>query len=156
MTRPIISLYALPIDRVGTMNRPQSARSLERTSFSSYKKLSIGRTLLVALITSALSIFPVSATYAKNPSQTDALRLYAHNKIYSYTQFKCYDLLIDRESNWSLVANNGNHYGLAQGTSRALLTMDGYAQVDWSIKYITNRYKTMCNALNHSYKYGWY
>ena len=155
MTRPIISLYALPIDRVGTINRPQLPRVLERTSLV-VKKWSIGRTLLVALITSSLSIFPVSDTYAKNPSQTDALRLYAHMKIYSYTQFNCYNLLIVRESNWSVAANNGNHYGLAQGTSRALLTMDGYAQVDWSIKYITNRYKTMCNALNHSYKYGWY
>jgi hypothetical protein len=152
MTRPKISLYAQPLDRVGTMNRPQLPRVLER-SFSGCNSLKIGRTLLTALI---LSVLPISYSYAANPSQSDALRLYAHMKIYSYTQFKCYDLLIDRESMWSPIANNGNHYGLAQGTSRALLTMDGYAQVDWSIKYITNRYKTMCNALSHSYKYGWY
>jgi len=88
----------------------------------------------------------VGTTPAEAVSQTDLLKLYAHSRIINYEQFKCFDALITKESNWRVDAKNGSHYGLGQMRNAKYRTLDGFTMVDWSLRYITKRYGSMCNA----------
>ena len=88
----------------------------------------------------------VGTTPAKAVSQTDLLKLYAHSRIINYEQFKCFDALITKESQWRVDSKNGSHYGLGQMRNLNYKKLDGFTQVDWSIRYITKRYGSMCNS----------
>jgi len=88
----------------------------------------------------------VGTTPAKAVSQTDLLKLYAHSRLVSMNQFKCFDALITKESNWRVDAKNGSHYGIGQMRNNTYRRLDGFNQVDWSIRYITKRYGSMCNG----------
>jgi hypothetical protein len=91
-----------------------------------------------------LTLMPVNE--AKAASQTDLLKLYAHSRIINYEQFKCFDALITRESHWNIKAKNGSHFGLGQMRNAKYGRLDGFSMVDWSMRYITKRYGSMCNA----------
>jgi len=91
-----------------------------------------------------LTTMPVNAAKAVN--QSDLLKLYAHSRIINYEQFKCFDALITKESNWRVDAKNASHYGIGQMRNLNYKKLDGFTQVDWSIRYITKRYGSMCNA----------
>ena len=75
---------------------------------------------------------------------------------HSFTEFYCLDELYHRESRWNPKARNGSHYGIPQGRSKWLATVDGYKQVEWGIKYNLNRYGSMCKALDHFKRKGWH
>jgi len=60
------------------------------------------------------------------------------------------------ESKLNPLARNGSHYGIPQGRSKYLATVDGTKQIDWGIKYINNRYGSMCKALEHYKSKGWH
>ena len=146
MTRRETHHYAAPLDSVGTIERTQPSR--------------FGMKDLIILIGLGLlsSAFNPSHSYAYSPSvqQIDNYKLYAHNKLYSSHEYECYVQLINRESHWNPRAHNGTHYGMVQGNSKWLLTVDAYQQIDWSINYIHHRYITVCKALHHSLKLNWY
>lgn len=95
-----------------------------------------------------LCIQAVSLTNAeaKTVSTTDMYKLYAHSRIVNYKQFQCFNKIITKESHWNVSARNGSHYGLGQMRSTHYRDLDAYRQIDASIKYITNRYGSMCNA----------
>jgi len=88
----------------------------------------------------------VGTTPAKAATDIDNLKLYAHSRIINYEQFKCFDALITRESHWNVKAKNGSHFGLGQMRNAKYRTLDGFTMVDWSLRYITKRYGSMCNA----------
>jgi len=106
------------------------------------RKINKRRLILIAALTLAMQ----GATYAHAVSQTDLLKLYAHSRIINYEQFKCFESLITRESHWNVKAKNGTHYGLGQMKNSSYKKLDGFTQVDWSIRYINGRYGSMCNA----------
>ena len=60
------------------------------------------------------------------------------------------------ESRLNPKARNGSHYGIPQGRSKYLAKVDGIKQIDWGIKYINNRYGSMCKALDHFKIKGWH
>lgn len=111
---------------------------------------------LLAIPMSILILTISTTTEAKAVSQTDLLKLYAHSRIINYTQFRCFDALITRESHWNVAAKNGSHYGLGQMANEKYRTLDGFSMVDWSIRYITKRYGSMCNAWRHFKAKGWH
>ena len=76
----------------------------------------------------------------------DHLKLYAHSRLIDYKEFQCFNKIITKESRWSYLAVNGSHYGLGQMKSKHYRDLDPYRQIDASIKYITNRYQTPCEA----------
>jgi len=88
----------------------------------------------------------VGTTPAKAATEIDNLKLYAHSRIINYEQFKCFDALITRESHWNVKAKNKSHYGLGQMRNAKYGRLDGFTMVDWSIRYITKRYGSMCNS----------
>jgi hypothetical protein len=100
------------------------------------------RLFIVAALIAALN----GQSYAYGVEQSDLLKLYAHSRIINYEQFKCFDALITKESNWRVDAKNGSHYGIGQMRNAKYRKLDGFTQVDWSIRYITKRYGSMCNG----------
>jgi hypothetical protein len=112
-------------------------KKIKENNLNTYKSV----TVLSILI---LTTMPVNAAKAVN--QSDLLKLYAHSRIINYEQFKCFDALITKESNWRVDAKNGSHYGLGQMRNPNYKKLDGFTQVDWSIRYITKRYGSMCNG----------
>jgi len=101
---------------------------------------------LLAIPMSILILTVSTTVEAKAVSQTDLLKLYAHSRLVSMEQFSCFNALITKESNWRVDARNGSHYGLGQMKNAKYGRLDGFSMVDWSIRYITKRYGSMCNA----------
>ena len=99
----------------------------------------------------------VGTTPAEAVTDTDYLKLYAHSRIINYQQFQCFNKLITAESHWNINAINGSHYGLGQMRNPKYRELDGYRQIDWSIRYIKARYSgSSCNAYRHWQKKGWH
>lgn len=98
----------------------------------------------------------VGTTPAEAVTEIDNLKLYAHSRLISYKQFQCLNKLITKESNWRINAINGSHYGLGQMRNTKYRDLDGYRQIDWTIRYINGRYGSMCNAYRHWQKKGWH
>ena len=98
----------------------------------------------------------VGTTPAEAVTDIDNLKLYAHSRIINYKQFQCFHQLITKESNWRINAINGSHYGLGQMRNKSYRNLDGYRQIDWTIRYINGRYGSMCNAYRHWQKKGWH
>jgi len=71
-------------------------------------------------------------------------------------EFKCLSVLYGKESAWNPNARNGSHYGIPQGRSVYLSTLNGYEQIQWGLDYIGHRYGEPCVALNHWRTYGWH
>ena len=94
---------------------------------------------------------------AKSIDTADMYKLYAHSKIVNYKQFKCFVSIIDKENrSWDTAARNGSHYGLGQMRSEHYRHLDGFKQIDATIKYITIRYGSMCNCWRFHQKRNYY
>lgn len=95
-----------------------------------------------------------------------------HYKQYIYISLKynseqsyCLIDLYHAESRFDPKARNGSHYGIPQGRSKYLATVDGIKQIEWGKRYIGHRYgwvdkdagiPNACNAYNHFKKKGWH
>ena len=72
-------------------------------------------------------------------------------------QYKCLAILYGKESAWNPKAVNGSHYGIPQGRSVYLSTLNGYEQIQWGLAYIAHRYDAdTCKALAHWKAKGWH
>jgi hypothetical protein len=89
-------------------------------------------------------------------NEVDHYKLYAHSRIINYEQYKCLSHIIHKESRWNIKAINGSHYGLGQMRSKHYRNLDGYRQIDATIKYIKGRYGSMCKAWNFHKIKGYY
>lgn len=101
-----------------------------------------GAIIAILAVASTTTIHNANAT----SYSIDHLKLYAHSRIISYKEFQCFNKIITKESRWSYIARNGSHYGLGQMKSKHYRDLDPFRQIDASIAYMRNRYKTPCNA----------
>jgi len=115
------------------------------------KRIARGRCLVLVGVLCVIGITP-----AKAVTDTDNLKLYAHSRVINYQQFQCLNKLISAESHWNINAMNGSHYGLGQMRNKSYRNLDGYRQIDWTIRYIKGRYGSMCNAYRHWQSKGWH
>jgi hypothetical protein len=83
-------------------------------------------------------------------------KLYAHIKLHSAKEYRCLELLWNKESMWNPRADNpkSSAYGIPQLLK--LKERDPYKQIDLGLKYIDHRYGTVCKALAHHKKAGHY
>ena len=88
----------------------------------------------------------VGTTPAEANPNINNLKLYAHSRIIDYKEFQCFNRIITKESNWRIDAVNGSHYGLGQMRNKKYRTLDGFTQIDWTLRYIKARYSTSCKA----------
>ena len=130
---------------IGTVRSPHA---FEPRSVNSSKAV---RGALGAAIVLTLAVTPANAA-----SNVDNLKLYAHSRIVNYKEFQCFNTLITKESNWRIDARNGSHYGLGQMRNSKYRVLDGYTQIDWSLRYIEKRYGSSCNALRFFRKHGYH
>jgi len=109
-----------------------------------------------------IALFIVNLCFVKTDSvaadKTNHYRQWAFIQLNNLEEFYCLDYLYYRESRWNpkAVSPSGNHFGIPQGKSKWLATVDGYKQVEWGIKYNNNRYGSMCKALEHYKLKGWH
>jgi len=119
------------------------------------KKINKKRLQLLLLIASLGA--PIGATHANAANYSiDHLKLYAHSRILDYKEFQCFNRIITKESRWSYTARNGSHWGLGQMRSKHYGTLDPFRQIDATIRYVTIRYQTPCNAWTFHMKHGYY
>jgi hypothetical protein len=107
------------------------------------------------LVGSLIAMLGSNTAHAAS-SNTDSLRLYAHSRLVNFEQFLCFNKIITKESNWRVHAKNGSHFGLGQMRSQWYRNLDGFRQIDQTIKYITKRYKTPCKAWAFHQRNNWY
>ena len=129
---------------------PSSSASERLKPCSSLRRLAV-----VGILCSFIASLSIQMQTA-NASDQDMLKLYAHSRIVNYTQFICLSKIIHKESRWNVNAKNGSHYGLGQMRSQHYRNLDGYRQIDATIKYINHRYGSMCNAWKFHGKHGHY
>ena len=121
-------------------------------SFRLIVKRQIKKMVLLSVILSAVS----GQSYAYGVDYRDAIKLYAHSQIVNDSQYQCFYKLITKESNWRVNAKNGSHYGIGQMRNVKYKHLDGFQQVNWSKRYIENRYGSMCNAWRFWLKNGYH
>ena len=115
------------------------------------------RHLAGALCVAMLLPWPAQAVESK-----DVYILYAHTKIVDYKQFRCFKLLISKENaSWNPkaignLAGSRRVYGIGQMKSEHYKTLDAFAQIDASLKYIKNRYGTPCKSWSFFEKNGYH
>ena len=112
-------------------------KKIKENNLNTYKSV-----IVLSILT--LTTMPINA--ARAVEQSDLLKLYAHSRIIDDKQYQCFHSLITKESNWRVDAKNGSHYGIGQMRNLNYKKLDGFSQVDWSIRYITKRYGSMCNG----------
>ena len=83
-------------------------------------------------------------------------KLYAHMKLLNAKQYRCLELLWNRESRWDPRADNpkSSAYGIPQLLK--LKEMDPFKQIDLGLKYIKHRHSTPCQAWAYHLKTGHY
>jgi hypothetical protein len=107
--------------------------------------------LMLVLLQMAIPMPAIAADYSP-----DVLRVYAHSRIINYKEFKCFDRIVVKESQYNYLARNGSHFGIGQMKSKHYQSKDPFTQIDLTIKYIHKRYVTMCNALAFHIRHGYY
>jgi hypothetical protein len=137
-----------------TTTRGFSLSKLERNHSVNQRKTHKNK-LLVAVVVSLIAGQGASSASAANYS-IDHLRLYAHSRILNWQEFQCFSRILHLESRWNYKSKNGSHYGLGQMRSEYYRDLDPYRQIDHTIRYITKRYQTNCNALAFHLKKGYY
>ena len=109
--------------------------------------------LLIAFSSCFSKDYSVAAVSNYKPTHYKQYILITLNDI---DETHCLVELYHHESRFNPKARNGSHYGIPQGRSKYLATVDGTKQIDWGIKYINNRYGSMCKALEHYKIKGWH
>jgi hypothetical protein len=83
-------------------------------------------------------------------------KLYAHIKLLNAKQYRCLELLWNRESRWDPRADNpkSSAYGIPQLLK--MQELDPFKQIDLGLKYISKRHSTPCKALDYHNRKGHY
>jgi len=113
----------------------------------------VGRALCILAFTCLLKDYSVAAVSNYKPTHYKQYILITLNDL---DETYCLVELYHHESRFNPKARNGSHYGIPQGRSKYLARVDGTKQIDWGIKYINNRYGSMCKALDHFKTKGWH
>jgi hypothetical protein len=109
------------------------------------------RGLVLSGLLCVLAVANTNSVYAAGKAKTytkeDSFKLYAHSRIVDFKQFICFVKLIEKEnSTWNPRARNGSHWGIGQMRNAKYAKLDGYTQIDWTLRYITKRYSSPCKA----------
>ena len=134
---------------------PLNANSLSERK-GDLRSRKIARFGLVIPLFIALNIGLLKDDSVALTDRTNHYRQWAFIQLNNLDEFYCLDILYFHESRWNPKAVNGSHYGIPQGRSQWLKTVNGYKQVEWGIKYNYNRYGSMCKALHHFKTKGWH
>jgi len=128
-----------------------------------------------AIAIAALLLTAGSLTEATYRPDVREARQWARSRMPA-RQFRCLDVLWDRESHWRVRARGPmTRHGRARGIPQALpgrkmrsaerprrgpawddWRRDALVQVAWGLRYVRARYRSACAALRHQTRRGWY
>ena len=151
----VIHMCAKPVGIAQDHARYLTALVRSRLADEPVCRIARARCMVLLAVLCIVGTVPATAAQEVKPS-IDYLKLYAHSRIVNYKEFQCFNTLITKESNWRVDAINGSHYGLGQMRNLKYRNLDGFRQIDWSIRYNIHRYKTHCNTLKHFLAKGWH
>ena len=83
-------------------------------------------------------------------------KLYAHIKLLNAKQYRCLELLWNRESRWDPRADNPKSSAFGIPQLLKMKELDPFKQIDLGLKYIAHRHKTPCRAWSHHQRTGHY
>ena len=144
----LTSTYTNVLDSIGTLSQ-QSLSKAHREPLRG-----VARGVLVA-IGIALCIMPDAG--GSKPVQYVSYKQYSLYLLdFNIKEYKCLVSLYGKESAFNPLAINGSHYGIPQGRSEYLKTLNGYEQIQWGLDYIGHRYGEPCVAWAHWKRRGWH
>jgi hypothetical protein len=113
---------------------------------------------LCTVLLAALFVFS-NTTYASAVStqrDKENYKLYAHIKLLNAKQYRCLEVLWNKESRWDPRADNpkSSAYGIPQLLK--MKELDPFKQIDLGLKYISHKHSTPCRALHFHNQRGWY
>jgi len=117
----------------------------------------IARRRSLVLLAGLLLFSNMPASQAINTQRDkENYKLYAHIKLLNAKQYRCLELLWNRESRWDPRADNpkSSAYGIPQLLK--MTELDPFKQIDLGLKYIAHRHKTPCQAWSHHRRTGHY
>jgi hypothetical protein len=129
---------------------------LNRKAESPKARLGRRRVWATFMLIAFISCFSKDYSVAKENYKPMHYKQYILITLNDLDETYCLVELYHHESRFNPKARNGSHYGIPQGRSKYLATVDGTKQIDWGIKYINNRYGSMCKALHHFKTKGWH
>ena len=130
---------------------------LSEQSLSKAHRGRIKRTARGVLLAFGIALCSVPAAGGSKPVQYVDYKTYSLYLLdFNIKEYKCLDELYTHESNWRVDAKNGSHYGIPQGKSEYLKTLNGYEQIQWGLDYIGHRYGEPCVAWDHFKRKGWH
>jgi hypothetical protein len=129
--------------------------------------------VLVAVVVVAMGALALTArqraTVAEPPSidvSTPGAKTYARSLlVYPRKNFRCLELLWQKESGWNARADNpgSTAYGIPQSLPGNKMAVEGAdwrrnyrTQVRWGVKYIWRTYRNPCRAWRHAQIHNWY
>lgn len=158
----------MPVDNLWITRRDNAQKSVDNATYltgllpssSASERVCACSSLRRLVVRGVLCLFIGSLSLQMQPAQANTIdyyKLYAHSRIIEWNEFMCFKDIITKENRkWDVRAKNGSHYGLGQMRSKWYRNLDGYRQIDASIKYITNRYGTMCKAWSFHQRKNYY
>ncbi len=145
----LTSTYANVIDSDGTL----TGQSLSKAHPEPLKRIARG---VLAGIGISLCFMPLAGSTSANKEYVDYKTYALYLLDWNIKEYKCLATLYGKESAWNPAAVNGSHYGIPQGRSTYLSTLNGYDQVQWGLDYIGHRYGEPCIAWQHFKDKGWH
>ena len=147
-TRRLTSTFRNVLDSTGTL----TGQSLSKAHPEPLRGVARG---VLAGIGIALCIMPSAGS--TSPKEYVDYKTYALYLLdFNHKEHQCLLKLYGKESAWNPAARNGSHYGIPQGRSTYLGTLNGYDQVQWGLDYIGHRYGEPCIAWDHFNRKGWH
>ena len=97
-----------------------------------------------------------NATAINTVTDTNNYKLYAHMKVTDAKEYRCLELLWNRESRWDPRADNPKSSAFGIPQMLRLKVLDPYRQIDIGLKYIAHKHQTPCKALAYHKAKGHY
>jgi hypothetical protein len=117
----------------------------------------IARGLCLVLL-AGLFVFS-NTTYASAVStqrDKENYKLYAHIKLLNAKQYRCLEILWNKESRWDPRADNPKSSAFGIPQLLKMKELDPFKQIDLGLKYISKRHSTPCKALEYHKLKGHY
>jgi hypothetical protein len=117
----------------------------------------IARRRSLVLLAGLLLFSNMPASQAINTHRDkENYKLYAHIKLLNAKQYRCLEILWNKESRWDPRADNpkSSAYGIPQLLK--MKELDPFKQIDLGLKYIYHKHSTPCRALHFHNQRGWY
>ncbi len=83
-------------------------------------------------------------------------KLYAHIKLLNAKEYRCLEMLWNRESRWDPRADNPKSSAFGIPQLLKMKELDPFKQIDLGLKYIAHKHRTPCKAWQFHKLRGWY